>query len=108
MRDDKIRANGKRKHYQKYSEMADRLNGWDLMRMVPFTLNEIKTALEQGDEHLNTLPLKKWDAASTSLYSAGGITLSECVCLLKHVALHQIAGFSAEEFIGDTNGNIQG
>jgi hypothetical protein len=60
---------------------------------VPATPDEIKDALAAGDEHLNTIPLKKWDACTynvgwTSKDAAGKSykSLSDQVCLLKHYA----------------------
>lgn len=35
-----------------------------LARCIPFSIAEISTALAKGDEHLNTLCIKDWDAAA--------------------------------------------
>lgn len=39
----------------------------------------------RGDKYLNTIPLYKWDAAAANVH-APGLSLSEKVCALKHVA----------------------
>ena len=72
---------------------------------IPFSLEEIKKALAKGDEHLNTLDMRKWDNASGfycqgsecriipspiwNLYRQHHVTSVSCsqsVCLLKEAA----------------------
>lgn len=72
---------------------------------IPFSLEEIKKALAKGDEHLNTLNMKRWDNASGfycqgsecciapspiwNLYRQHHVTSASCsqsVCLLKEAA----------------------
>ena len=73
--------------------------------LIPFSLEEIKEALEKGDEHLNTLDIRKWDSAAGfyvkgndcaimpshiwNLYRKNHVTSASCsqgVCLLKEAA----------------------
>ena len=90
-----------------------------LAQLVPFTVDEVKAALDAGDNALNTLPIKKWDMASgfiingnnvqpipcqlSALLSQHGIDAwspSQCVSLLKSTA-RQIA-----EKGSDSNGMV--
>lgn len=89
-----------------------------LARCIPFSIAEISTALDKGDEHLNTLCIKDWDAAAgfvfirtkneeimhqipcsfARLLQEHGITSYSCaqgVCVLKYAA-KQIAKGSEE------------
>ena len=81
-------------HYEKYEKMF-KMKG---MQYVPFSKEEIETALKNGDEHLNTLPLIKWDMAAVHVgYTRIGengkkyFSLADQVCLLKHIAIYHIA-----------------
>ena len=80
-------------HREIYTRAINLLGGLDrVIPLVPFTLEQIKTALANHDEYLNTLPLKTWDFASHNvkgcLIRAGVTTLSlsQCVCILKEAA----------------------
>ena len=62
---------------------------------LPCSLNTVRKALEEGDEHLNTIPLKMWDDKHGyvlyMLRHTQGIgrftwSLSESVCTLKCLA----------------------
>ena len=55
---------------------------------LPFSLAQIKKALDDGDCHLNTLPLKKWDNA----YLPFPLSLSTKVCILKAAAKFFVKG----------------
>ncbi|MCJ7609763.1 hypothetical protein MUP00_08875, partial [Candidatus Bathyarchaeota archaeon] len=60
--------------------------GVDLLRdLVPASPELVRKALEQGDKYLNTIPLRKWDAATTAIEGCD-LSLSDKVCALKHVA----------------------
>lgn len=48
-----------------------------------FTNERVKTALKDGDSHLNTLELAIWDKA---ISIPNGLSLSDCVCMLKELA----------------------
>ena len=71
-------------------------DGGVVYRDNPVPLADIKAALEAGDEHLNTIPLQKWDRAVDRLVSytlskafkARGdyATLAGLVCSLKQAA----------------------
>ena len=57
------RVKQKREHREKYEAMAQRIGIAKLVEAVPFSADSVRRALDSGDEHLNTLPLAKWDAA---------------------------------------------
>lgn len=80
-------------HSEIYTRAINLLGGLDkVIPLVPFTLEQIKTALANHDEYLNTLPLRTWDFASQSVRGRlvrVGVTifsLSQCVCILKEAA----------------------
>ncbi len=51
-------------HSEIYGRIIDKLGGVDAVwKCVPFTLEQVQQALKT-DEHLNNLPMKKWDIAS--------------------------------------------
>lgn len=51
--------------HEKIMESAIQTLGLDaLARCIPFSTVEINNALSKGDEHLNTLCIKDWDAAA--------------------------------------------
>jgi hypothetical protein len=61
--------------------------GIDLLKgLIPASPERIRKALETGDNYLNTIPLRKWDAAALGIPYMEGLSLSEKVCALKHVA----------------------
>lgn len=63
--------------------------GVELLReIIPASPERIRKALETGDSHLNTIPLRKWDQAAGQIpyLPSKGLSLSEKVCALKHVA----------------------
>ena len=80
-------------HSEIYTRAINLLGGLDaVIPHIPFSIEEIKIALEHYDEHLNTLPLRTWDFASNSLrrcFNKVGVTvipISQCVCTLKQAA----------------------
>ncbi len=59
----------------------------ELKKLIPSSPEKIRKALERGDKHLNTIPLRKWDAAAAEIPEEGfNFSLSEKVSALKHVA----------------------
>lgn len=81
-------------HHAYYLEIA--LEAGPLM--LPFTIEKIKAALANGDEHLNSLPLGSWDNAAIqqqgrmrpALQARGdGYSLGTGVCILKALAKHR-------------------
>jgi len=86
-------------HEQKYDKIAREMGIRPLVRLIEEKKERIKKALEQGDKHLNTIPLKWWDSKcavdSKTLkpyfyppwnnYKASQ-SLAMRVCVLKHVA----------------------
>ncbi len=72
-------------HAEKYDEVARKIGIDFLKTLIPASSARIRKALEKGDKHLNTIPLRKWDAAADNI-RASGLSLSEKVCALKHVA----------------------
>lgn len=97
--------NGKQwTHEEIYTSIVNSLGFEDVKACIPFTEDEIIKALHK-DEHLNNLPLNKWDKASgfecidmnciyissklTMLYRKIGINSfsnSDGVCILKQCA----------------------
>lgn len=72
-------------HAEKYEKIAQKI-GIDVLReLIPASRAKIREALERGDKHLNTIPLRKWDAAA-DMIRLPGLSLSEKVSALKHVA----------------------
>jgi hypothetical protein len=91
-------------HAEKYQAIVNALGYDAVKRCIPFTLDQIKEAI-QKDEHLNNLSMKKWDLASgfvnegiyckhvgsqlTSIYRKIGVNSfsnSDGVCILKECA----------------------
>lgn len=56
-----------------------------LQELIPVPPEQIRRALEQDDEYLNTIPIAKWDAAA-ALIPYPNLTMAEKVSALKHVA----------------------
>ena len=93
-------------HQYIYRRAIMRFGGLDAIKpLIPFSLEEIKKALAKGDEHLNTLEMRRWDNASGfycqgsecriapspiwNLYREHHVTSASCsqgVCLLKEAA----------------------
>ena len=104
-------------HEEKYRAYIDFLGREDVEKFVPYSRDEIKTALENGDEHLNTLSIKEWDRAAGYIENSrtGEITrlnsglstlvgkkvqnfsLSQCVSILKSAAIWRYERESACE-----------
>jgi polyhydroxyalkanoate synthesis regulator phasin len=80
--------------YAKKCEAIAQRIGIDILReLIPASSDKIRKALDRGDKHLNTIPLRKWDQAAAMIpYLPGkGLSLSEKVCALKHVAIWHYA-----------------
>ena len=81
-------------HSEKYTRAINLLGGLDaVIPIIPFSLSQIQDALKHNDEHLNTLPLKRWDNRVPSVkalcHRKAGInymSVSEGVCVLKEAA----------------------
>lgn len=72
-------------HAKKYEAVSQKI-GIDLLKsLIPVSPEKIRSALSRGDQHLNTIPLRKWDTAAMSIRGPG-LSLSDKVCALKHVA----------------------
>lgn len=94
------------KHYQKYEALARKLGIEKLKTCVMGVLKICQHAdpAEVVSHHLKintsltSIPLARWDVQEPVvrdlLRKAGGgsISLAECVCVLKHVARHHVAG----------------
>lgn len=79
---------GEVEHAKKCEAIAQRI-GIDILReLIPASPEKIRRALDRGDKHLNSIPLRKWDQAAARIpYLPGkGLSLGEKVCALKHVA----------------------
>ncbi len=77
-------------HAEKYEEIAQDLGVDFLKTLIPASPEKIRKALERGDKSLNSIPLRKWDAASMQV-RVPGLSLSEKVSALKHVAVWHYA-----------------
>lgn len=80
-------------HFDKYEALAQRIGVVALCELIPFTVEKVKAALNRQDLALNSLPLGRWDSQHPLIYRLaydalvdGGWSLSDTVCLLKHVA----------------------
>lgn len=75
-------------HAKKYEEVARNIGIDILADLIPASPEKIRKALEHGDKHLNTIPLRKWDDAAAAIprERVKGLSLAEKVCALKHVA----------------------
>ena len=104
----------KRTHREKYEALAHVVGVEDLKKIIFFhgiTPDRINEALAEGDEHLNTIPMRVWDQMALSTGEADKATpkgpairfkypwtklkepqsLAMRVCMLKYVAKHHIA-----------------
>jgi hypothetical protein len=70
----------------KCEAIAQRIGIALLKELIPASPEQIRKALETGDKHLNTIPLRKWDQAALGIPYMKGLSLSDKVCALKHVA----------------------
>jgi hypothetical protein len=54
---------------------------------IPFSKKAVAGAIENGEGHLNELPLQVWDSAASTLIRLGAAScLSDGVCVLKEAA----------------------
>lgn len=72
-------------HAKKYEELSQRIGIEELKALIPVSPEKIRSALSRGDQHLNTIQLRKWDAAAMKIQFPG-LSLSQKVSALKHVA----------------------
>lgn len=72
-------------HAKKYEALAQKLGVEGLKKLIPASPEKIRKALSSGDKYLNSIPLRKWDAAGLSIEGTG-LSLAEKVSVLKHVA----------------------
>ena len=78
---------GEAEHAAKYEALAREIGIDAIRELIPASEERIRLALSRGDKHLNTVPLRKWDAAAVKLSTgARRLSLGERVSLLKHVA----------------------
>lgn len=74
-------------HARKYDLLAKKIGVEKIKSLIPVSSAKVRSALERGDKHLNTISLRKWDNAALNLsLRERGLSLSEGVCVLKHVA----------------------
>ena len=107
-------SEAKRSHREKYEALAYIVGIEDLKKIIFFhgiTPDRINVALAEGDEHLNTIPMRVWDQMALSTGEADSDapkgppirfeypwtklrypqSLAMRVCILKYVAKHHIA-----------------
>ena len=58
---DDWRVKQKQEHFEKYDALAAEIGIARIIEAIPFSADSVRRALDQGDEHLNSLPMKKWD-----------------------------------------------
>jgi len=73
------------RHAEKYEALSRKI-GIDLLKeLIPASPEQIQKAIQKGDRYLNSIKLKKWEAAAAGI-PMKGLSLSEKVYALKHVA----------------------
>ena len=96
MRSKEQREKGWKEHTEKYEALAQKIGIDEILRRIPFTAKQVMEALAAGDQPLNTLPLAKWSSAAFGYEgppgwrAKGARSLSQCVCVLKHVARNHL------------------
>lgn len=83
--EDLVMDEGEKEHAKKYEALAQKLGVEKLRALIPVSAEKIRAALERGDKHLNSIKLRKWDAAGEAIRGQG-LSMAEKVCVLKHVA----------------------
>lgn len=78
-------------HFDRFAKIAEKQNIKVIASAISSRCGDIKQYIVDGDSNnLNEIDLKIWD--SLALYVNGrGLSLSEQVCTLKHIALYHIA-----------------
>lgn len=81
----------KMSHEEQYERIVNVIGLQSLIELIPATQQQINEALEE-DEHLNNIPLKKWDAQHGKVVNRlirvgiNSISQSNTVCILKCAA----------------------
>lgn len=65
-------------HETKYEALAQLLGVECLKALVPATPEQVQAALAAGDEHLNSIPLGRWDGAAGVLGSHVTVACPTC------------------------------
>lgn len=106
MLDPTIERRMRQEHYDKYEALTQNLGLHNLIGLVPATAKQISAALESGDQHLNSIPLPRWDKAVgysafpnnrdmryrwPEVFRPTTLSVAERVSLLKHVARYYVA-----------------
>lgn len=95
----KIEAITTREHYEKYSAILMKKSLYYLKSVVEQIADRatLERVFLEGDTHLNTIALVKWDMAARQYVGAtpwqenkSYASLAEQVCLLKHVAIYHV------------------
>ena len=92
-------------HEEKYVMVVNKLGLEECIKHIPATKAEVAKALAKGDRYLNTIPIRKWDAAAGFRQDGGhvsrtggglyevmwdnglrSVSLAECNCTLKAAA----------------------
>lgn len=87
-----IETGNRMAHRDIYRRVIERLGGLEKVKpYIPFSLVKIRKAIPK-DEHLNNLPIRKWDLAAGCLWvlyrknDIRSASPSQGVCLLKEAA----------------------
>lgn len=100
---------GELEHFKEFDAIARKLGIPFVLRCLPRQASKeaVTASLKAGDYHLNKIPLAYWDGAAGGLRPYQGhplavsfdggkckyiASLSQRVCLLKHVARHYLTG----------------
>ncbi len=91
-------TSSKRKHYEKYRDLAHRLSLPAIRSILPERNPEKLRDLIELDEHLNNIPLRKWDNLHPIISRWAREndehfwSLCYTVCVAKWVATYDVAG----------------
>jgi hypothetical protein len=87
----------KMSHEEKYGTVVNAIGLEKCLFYVPTKLDKLESLLEE-DEHLNNVPLRKWDAQHASFKyemvrkGINSLSLSDTVCTLKAAAKMYVKG----------------
>lgn len=82
--------------FAEYYRAVAKTAGISYRNADPIFLSRVRQALANGDEHLNTIPLREWDIRATCLLPSiraafrahgDGDSLAGRVCLIKQAAI---------------------
>ena len=97
------------KHRDIYRRAITRFGGLKAIKpLIPFSLEEIKEALAKGDEHLNTLDIRKWDSAAGFYVKGYDYALMPSPIWYLYRQNHVTSASCSQGVCMDSNGNKVG